>query len=208
MSGLVIEWMAASADPASVAGPVPAEDPASAEPVEPLEECGAAGTENEATPWGRTADDVTGGDRDLCLYRDRTLAILRRYMRMALETGRLPSLLGREFFRTKITSYHTQTFEDSVVFVHDVETCLELLDGLDKSLIALIVLQEHTQEEAARLLGCTERTIIRRYQEALDRVSQIFLERDILSRLPETGPIVEEACQEGETSDSIASDSI
>ncbi len=42
-------------------------------------------------PW----DD--GADPDLWLYRDRTLALLKRYMRLSVEVGRLPSLLGREF---------------------------------------------------------------------------------------------------------------
>ena len=154
------------------------------------------------------AEKSTEEDRDLCLYRDRTLAILRRYLRMALETGRLPSLLGREFFRSQITSYHTQTFEDSVVFVHDVERSLELLDDWDRNLIAVIVLQDHTQQEAARLLRCTQRTVERRYGDAVDRVSQIFLEREILDRLPETEPVVREACQAGGDWESLASNSV
>src|SRR5258705_9881184 len=58
---------------------------------------------------------------DLWLYRERTVGMLRRYMRLSVEVGRLPSLLGREFFRTRVTSYSASTFEDSVIFVHDVE---------------------------------------------------------------------------------------
>jgi len=50
-------------------------------------------------------------------YRGRTVAMLRRYMRYSIETGRLPSLLGREFFRAKVTSYTVVTFEDRVIFV-------------------------------------------------------------------------------------------
>jgi hypothetical protein len=38
------------------------------------------------------------GDPDLWLYRDRTVGLLRRYMRLSIEVGRMPSLLGREFF--------------------------------------------------------------------------------------------------------------
>ena len=134
-------------------------------------------------------------DRDLWLYRDRTMGILRRYLRMAIEVGRLPSLLGREFFRTRITSYHSQTFEDSVIFVHDVEACLELLEEGDKALIAMIVLQQHTQEETARLLHCTLRTITRHFPEALDRTTEIFLNREILMPLRAHVPISREACQ-------------
>ena len=33
------------------------------------------------------------------IYRGRTVAMLRKYMRYSIETGRLPSLLGREFLQ-------------------------------------------------------------------------------------------------------------
>ena len=51
-------------------------------------------------------------ERERRIYRGRTVAMLRRYMRYSMETGRLPSLLGREFFRAKVTSYTVVTFED------------------------------------------------------------------------------------------------
>ena len=50
--------------------------------------------------------------------------MLKRYARLSVEVGRLPSLLGREFFRTHVTSYTVTTFEDTVIFVHDVENSL------------------------------------------------------------------------------------
>ena len=128
-----------------------------------------------ATVWSLAADP------DLWLYRDRTIAILRRYLRLAVEVGRLPALLGREFFRTRVTSYHTQTFEDTVIFVHDVERCLGLLNDAEMELIAMIVMQEHPHYEAAQMLRCTRRTIVRSYGEVLDRLSEIFLEREILT---------------------------
>jgi hypothetical protein len=34
-------------------------------------------------------------EAELWLYRDRTTGLLRRYIRMSVEVGRLPSLLGR-----------------------------------------------------------------------------------------------------------------
>jgi len=144
---------------------------------------------------------VSTTDPDLWLYRDRTVGMLRRYLRLAIEVGRLPSLLGREFFRTRITSYHTQTFEDSVILVHDVEVCLELLDAVDRTLIGMIVMQEHSQDETAILLQCTRRTIVRRYGEALDRVSAIFLKRNILARLPVQSSISQKPCQEAESNE-------
>ncbi len=144
---------------------------------------------------------ISSTDPELWPYRDRTVGMLRRYMRLAIEVGRLPSLLGREFFRTRVTSYHTQTFEDSVILVHDVEVCLELLDAVDRTLIGMIVMQEHSQEETAILLQCTRRTIVRRYGEALDRVSAIFLKRNILTRLPCRSSISQKPCQEGESNE-------
>lgn len=96
----------------------------------------------------------------------------------------MPSVIGREFFRAKITSYTSTTFEDRVIFVHDVETCLERLDPFDQQIIARIVLQEHDHERAAGLLQCTRKTIERRIPELLDEMSEEFLRVGLLEELP------------------------
>jgi DNA-directed RNA polymerase specialized sigma24 family protein len=145
-------------------------------------------------------------DPDLWLYRDRTVALLRRYMRLSIEVGRMPSLLGREFFRTRVTSYKASTFEDSVIFVHDVERSLEELSEFEKKLIAKIVLQQYSKEEAGRLLGCGYRTVERLFPETLDRISENLLKRGILTRLPRTKREVPKTCQEGKTGPFPASD--
>ena len=146
-------------------------------------------------------------DPDLWLYRKRTVGLLRRYMRLSIEVGRLPSLLGREFFRTRVTSYRAGTFEDAAIFVHDVERSLEKLSEFDKKLIAKIVLQEYPQEEAARLIGCGHRHVARCYVEALDRVSEIFLKRRLLLRLPSVKPETKKSCQGGKSDEFNVSDS-
>ena len=143
---------------------------------------------------------------DLWMYRDRTVGLLRRYMRLSIEVGRMPSLLGREFFRTRVTSYGASTFEDSVIFVHDVERSLEELNEFEKKLIAKIVLQRFSREEAGRLLGCGYRTVERLFPEALDRVSEILLERGILSGLPKRRQQVPKSCQEGKSGSFRATD--
>jgi DNA-directed RNA polymerase specialized sigma24 family protein len=150
---------------------------------------------------------TSGSDPDLWLYRRRTVALLRRYMRHSIEVGRLPSLLGREFFRTRVTSYRASTFEDAVIFVHDVERSLEELNDFDKKLIAKIVLQEYSHEEAARQLGCGQRHTARCYVEALDRVSEILLTRRLLLRLPCTKPEAPKSCQGGKRGEFRLSDS-
>jgi hypothetical protein len=130
---------------------------------------------------------------ELWLYRERTLALLHRYFRLSLEYGRLPSLLGREFFRTRVTSYHMVTFEDGVIFVHDMERCLERLRPALRQVIARVVFQDYTQEEAARLLGCTDRWVRQRLAQALDQLSDIFLRNGLLRPMtslaqPSAGP--------------------
>jgi len=141
-----------------------------------------------------------GADPDLWLYRKRTLSILYRFLRLSCEAGRLPSILGQEFFRNHITSYNLSSFEDVVIFVHDVERCISRLDRESQELIARIALQGFTQEEVSRLTGRCHRTINRRYLEALDQLSTILLEVGIILHFPEMAQVDPEACQEGETS--------
>jgi hypothetical protein len=150
---------------------------------------------------------ILGSDPDLWLYRERTLGLLRRYYRLSVEVGRLPSLLGREFFRTRVTSYRAGTFEDAVIFVHDVARGLEKLDSFDHKLIAKIVLQDYTHNETARLLGCWRRTVGRRFPEALDQLTDIFLEAGLLVRLPATDVAREKICQGGKIEENPVSDS-
>jgi DNA-directed RNA polymerase specialized sigma24 family protein len=145
-----------------------------------------------------------GKNPDLWLYRDRTTALLQRYLRLAMEVGRLPSLLGREFFRSRVTSYHVSTFEDAVIFVHDIEKCLERLDAFSQKLIAKIVLQEYSQPETAGILGCALRTVERALPEALDQLSEIFLRAGIIKPMCTPG-IEQEVCQEGVTEENFAS---
>jgi DNA-directed RNA polymerase specialized sigma24 family protein len=132
---------------------------------------------------GRIARNNPPRDPDLWLYRDRTRSMLRRYLRYSMEVGRLPSLLGREFFRTHVTSYSVGTFEDAVIFVHDVEKVLQRLETFDQALIAKIVFQDHNYEETARLLNCGKRTVGRRFPDALDRLTELFLEVGLLERM-------------------------
>src|SRR5205085_2669159 len=52
-------------------------------------------------------------------YRGRTIWLLRRYFRTSLEIGRLPGILGREFFRSRVSSRKACSFEDEVIFATD-----------------------------------------------------------------------------------------
>jgi len=128
--------------------------------------------------------------RDLSAYHDRTIALLLRYFRMSLEIGRMPSVLGREIFRARVTSYRVQTFEDAVIFVHDVERCVERLEPFSRQLIARVILQDYSYEEAAKLMGCGERSVYRLLPIALDQLTELFFKSKLLSS---------SVCQEGES---------
>src|SRR5260370_40206179 len=123
-------------------------------------------------------------ETELWPYRRRTVALLRRYARASVEVGRLPSLLGRECFRSRVTAYTMRNVEDVVIFVADMERAIEKLDAIEKKLLAMNVLEEYTIPEVARLLGCTQRTVERSLQDALDQRSRILLAGRLMEKLP------------------------
>jgi hypothetical protein len=142
-------------------------------------------------------------ERERRTYRGRTVAMLRRYMRYSIETGRLPSLLGREFFRAKVTSYTVVTFEDRVIFVHDMEKCLDRLDEFSRQLIARHILQEHDQAATGKLLFCAERTVRNYMPVVLDVLTEILIDVGLMKRIVSTR---QNSCQEGENDQIPASD--
>ncbi len=90
---------------------------------------------------------------ELAFYRKYTEGLLRRYVRLSMEAGKVPSLMGREMFRGNVTHYAVSSFEDVIIFVCDVEKCMARLDQDQQMLILRIGLQEYTQGETAALTG-------------------------------------------------------
>jgi hypothetical protein len=199
MSGLV-DWIGAEADDSAPEDALSSGSPPAHEDERALGESPAAGACEELPAHNfpaesdvegtarledtRLEDDPLDRNPDLWLYRKRTVGLLRRYMRFSLETGRLPSFVGREFFRAKVTYYTATTFEDRVILVRDVEKCIDRLDYWDQQLIVRIVLQEHSHEQTARILQCNRKTIQRRLPLVLDLLSEDFLKVGLLAGLP------------------------
>jgi DNA-directed RNA polymerase specialized sigma24 family protein len=123
-------------------------------------------------------------DPALAPYRGRTTAILRRYARLAVQQGRLPSIVGRDFFRARTSSWQVHTFEDDVIFTFDVERCLQQLEPLSQAVLARVVLEEYSPDDAAFLLHVARATVFRKLGEALDRLSEIMLRRELLRPFP------------------------
>ena len=138
---------------------------------------------------------------EVAFYRSYTEAMLRRYGVLGLESGRVPSLLGREMFRGKVTSYRVHAFDDVVIFVHDVGQCIRLLSPQQQRLIHRIGVQEYTFGEAASMLRLSLRSVQRRYFEAVDELTLLFLKRRLLERR------VTASCQEGDRSERLVSHS-
>jgi len=120
---------------------------------------------------------------EVAFYRKYTEAMLRRYVRLSMEAGKVPSLLGQEMFRGRVTSYRVENFDDVVIFVHDVEKCLEKLDEEQQRLISRIALQQYTLGETAGLMGLKPRTVVRRYGQAVDSLTRVLLHVKMLEPL-------------------------
>jgi hypothetical protein len=113
-------------------------------------------------------------------YRRHTDSLLRRYLYASMQVGRTPQLLSDSVGRGWASSRPIRTFEDAVIFVLDVERCLQRLTPLERQLINRVVLQEYTHAEVAAMLGICLRTVGTRLATAIDRLTEILLEAEIL----------------------------
>jgi hypothetical protein len=128
----------------------------------------------------KTGRDATPIE-SLAFYRKHTEKLLRQYMHTSMEMGRVPSILGNCIFRGKVSSYRLRSFEDGVIFVFDIEKCLKRLDKYSQDLVGRIALQEYTQGETATLINQPLRSVARRYTEALDILTAMLLEYELLT---------------------------
>jgi hypothetical protein len=134
-----------------------------------------------AQPVKKTAKASDGEPvTSLAFYRKHTESMLRRYLYASMQVGRAPSILGDPVGRGWASSRPIRTFEDAVIFVLDLEKCLDTLSSLDRQLLSRIVLQEYTQAEAATLIGMSVRAISYKFPEALDRLTEKLLASGLL----------------------------
>ncbi|HVP64482.1 MAG TPA: hypothetical protein VMT82_06285 [candidate division Zixibacteria bacterium] len=115
-------------------------------------------------------------------YRKHTTALLRRYFRLSLSAGRVASPLAKPEPRARVSSYRTTTFEDAMIFVHDMERCLQKLEAWALESIAAYALLELPREQAAATLNLSVAQADRRYATAVDRLSDVLLQAGIMSR--------------------------
>ena len=146
---------------------------------------GSSAAELEQAAWveasaSQQEQDEAGPPVSLAFYRKHTESILRRYLYASMQVGRAPSILSDPVGRGWASSRPIRTFEDAVIFVLDVERCLERLDPLDRQMLSRVVLQEYTQAETAVLLGMSTRTISYKFPQAVDRLTAHLLDSGLL----------------------------
>jgi len=117
---------------------------------------------------------------EMVCYRGQALAIVRHFFELSSQMGRLPSLLGREFFRARVSHHAIPSFEDQIVFARDVELCLAKLNDEQFDVLTLVGLFNFSHEEVAQMLH-RSRTVIREcFAAGLDALAAIFLEAGLL----------------------------
>jgi hypothetical protein len=148
----------------------------------------AAGTLEPIWPETEAHDDDAGclassssrQNESLAFYRSHTERMLRRYLYASMQIGRSPSILSEPIGRGWASSCRVKTFEDAVIFVMDIEQCINHLGSLDRELLSKIVIQEYTQVEAANLLGMSVRAVGYKFPEALDHLTEFLLASHLL----------------------------
>jgi len=148
----------------------------------------AAGTLEPIWPAAEAHDDEAGccaspsinQNESLAFYRGHTERMLRRYLYASMQIGRSPSILSEPLGRGWASSCRVKTFEDAVIFVMDIEHCINHLSSLDRELLSKIVIQEYTQVEAANLLGMSVRAVGYKFPEALDHLTEFLLASHLL----------------------------
>ena len=119
----------------------------------------------------------------LAFYRVYTEAMLQRYFKMSFEAGRVSSLLGQDMFKGRVSNCKVTGFDDVVIFVEDVNKCLAQLDPGQRLLIRRIALEGYTHSETAAMHGLALRTVYRKYEASVDRLTRFFLDRNLMKNL-------------------------
>ena len=112
--------------------------------------------------------------------RMHTHGLLRRYLYASVQTSRTASNLADSIGRGWVSSRPLTSFEDVVIFVHDMAKCIRALPSLDRDILTRVIIQEYTQSEAAQLLGMSPRTLSYKLPAALDRLSEKLIEARLL----------------------------
>lgn len=117
---------------------------------------------------------------EMLCFRGQSLALIRHFFEISSQVGRVSSLLGREFFRSRVSHHAIPSFEEQAIFVRDVELCLAKLTAQHTEVLTLLGLYDYSCDEVSQMFQCS-RTLVRQwFNEALDALSEVFLKAGLL----------------------------
>ncbi len=134
----------------------------------------------ERADCGRLGDLRLDPRPEMVCFRGQTLAMVRHFFELSSQLGRLPSLLGREFFRARVSHHAIPSFEEHAVFLRDVELCIQKLTPEHQDIITLAGFYDFSHDEVAGMLSISKTAVQRCFAEALDALAEIFLEARLL----------------------------
>ena len=120
---------------------------------------------------------------EFSIFRKATLRLLRYYFKLSLDYGRIPSVLGGEVMRSRVSHAKMYTIEDETIFLHDMNRCMEQeLGEMELKILALVVFMDHTFEQTGAILQYSEKQVRRIFPNVIDRLARAFFEREFLNR--------------------------
>ena len=117
---------------------------------------------------------------EMICFRGQTLALVRHFFEISSQVGRVSSLLGREFFRSRVSHHAIPSFEEQAIFARDVELCLQRLSRDNGEIITLMGLYDLSDEEVAAMIHGSRTYVRQWFAEAVDALSEIFLVAGLL----------------------------
>ena len=128
----------------------------------------------------KTAEEEAEPRPEMLCFRGQTLALIRHFFEISSQVGRVSSLLGREFFRSRVSHHAIPSFEEQAVFVRDVELCLAKLTPQRTEVLTLLGLYDYSYDEVSQMLQCSRTRVRQWFNEALDALSEVFLKAGLL----------------------------
>jgi DNA-directed RNA polymerase specialized sigma24 family protein len=125
--------------------------------------------------------DVPDDELNLTLIalRSYTRTLIRRYLYARYQAARVYSSMGRRL-GGRASCRPIRTFEDALVFVIDMDRCLDSLNSLDRDLVRRVLIQDYTEAEAAVLFGMSARSVAYKLPAAIDRLTQRLIHSGLL----------------------------
>jgi hypothetical protein len=118
---------------------------------------------------------------EMICFRGQTLALVRHFFEVSSQAGRVSSLLGREFFRSRVSHHAIPSFEEQAIFARDIELCIQRLSRDNGEIITLMGLYDLSDEEVAAMIHASRTYVRQWFAEAVDAFSEIFLSAGLLS---------------------------